>query len=288
MEAVEHADHRRLVGDREARRAVVAHDVAGADDGVQPARHGRVGRHIDHDLERDLHVLGADLDGRHASTTSLAPPSRMTRSLPCPSPSTHRERCVRQTPSTLYLHQFGPWRGTVTGPDGRAPSPGVARVVVAAQHATVRLIGRLAIQLISNAAGLDRCCGDPRWHVAQRRRAARRHRCIYTAVAVVALPMIQKQALRRSEALAGSSALVTSLLALVVTSLLTDGLRIRGFGTWVAATVHRVGRGAGRGRPPALAAGAPPAAPAPHGRALVAGAATMTANRGPRWRSRSR
>jgi putative membrane protein len=60
---------------------------------------------------------------------------------------------------------------------------------------------------------------------------------VFTGVALVALPMIQKQAIRRSEAIAGSSALLTSLVALVVTVLVTDGLRISGLGSWVAAMV---------------------------------------------------
>ena len=49
--------------------------------------------------------------------------------------------------------------------------------------------------------------------------------------------MLQKQALRRSEAIAGSSALLTTFVALVVTVWLSDGLRISGWSAWIATTV---------------------------------------------------
>src|SRR6188472_3375713 len=60
---------------------------------------------------------------------------------------------------------------------------------------------------------------------------------VFTVVSAIALPAIQKQAIRRSEALAGSSALVTCFIALVVTVWWSDGLRISGVSGWVLATI---------------------------------------------------
>jgi uncharacterized membrane protein YvlD (DUF360 family) len=60
---------------------------------------------------------------------------------------------------------------------------------------------------------------------------------IFTAVEAVAQPFVQKTAMKNSAALVGSSALIASLVALVVTSWLSDGLQISGALTWVLATV---------------------------------------------------
>jgi len=60
---------------------------------------------------------------------------------------------------------------------------------------------------------------------------------IFTALAVVIQPLITKMALKNAEALQGSSALITTLIALVLTALISDGLSIDGIGDWVLATV---------------------------------------------------
>ena len=60
---------------------------------------------------------------------------------------------------------------------------------------------------------------------------------LFTLVNVVALPLIQKQAITQSSALMGSTALVATLIALIVTVLVSDGLTIDGFTTWILATV---------------------------------------------------
>ena len=60
---------------------------------------------------------------------------------------------------------------------------------------------------------------------------------IYTGVAVLAEPLIRQMALKNAPALLGSSSLVATLVSLVVTSLVTDGLQISGGTTWVLATV---------------------------------------------------
>lgn len=60
---------------------------------------------------------------------------------------------------------------------------------------------------------------------------------IYTVVAVVIEPLVRQVAVKNAPAILGSSALVATLLSLVITSIITDGLRISGLTTWVLATV---------------------------------------------------
>jgi putative membrane protein len=64
-----------------------------------------------------------------------------------------------------------------------------------------------------------------------------------TAVALFALvsllvePLVRQAALRSAPALLGSTALVATLVSLVLTAWIGDGLRISGAATWVLATV---------------------------------------------------
>ena len=60
---------------------------------------------------------------------------------------------------------------------------------------------------------------------------------IFAAVDVIAQPLIIKIGLHYARALTGSSALISTLVGLVVTTIVSDGLRISGFTTWVMATV---------------------------------------------------
>ncbi len=60
---------------------------------------------------------------------------------------------------------------------------------------------------------------------------------IFTGVNVVAQPLIIKMAMQNASSLTGSSALISSFVALVVTAWLSDGLRISGTVTWLLATV---------------------------------------------------
>jgi putative membrane protein len=60
---------------------------------------------------------------------------------------------------------------------------------------------------------------------------------IFTVVQVVAGPMIRQTAVRHVQALLGGTALVVTFVGLLVTSLVSDGLRIEGVSTWVLATV---------------------------------------------------
>jgi putative membrane protein len=60
---------------------------------------------------------------------------------------------------------------------------------------------------------------------------------IFTVVQVVAGPMIRQAAVRHADVLLGSTALIVTFVGLLVTSLVSDGLRIDGVSTWVLATV---------------------------------------------------
>ena len=60
---------------------------------------------------------------------------------------------------------------------------------------------------------------------------------IFTGVAVLAEPLIRQMALKNVPALLGSSSLVATLVSLLVTALVSDGLQISGGTTWVLATV---------------------------------------------------
>ena len=60
---------------------------------------------------------------------------------------------------------------------------------------------------------------------------------IFTELTAVLQPLITKIAVQNAPALQGSSALVTTLAALVITDLVSDGLSISGAMTWVLATI---------------------------------------------------
>ncbi len=60
---------------------------------------------------------------------------------------------------------------------------------------------------------------------------------VFTAVHLLAQPALTLLGLQQVTALAGSSALIATLLALFVTNLVSDGLTIHGLSTWLLATV---------------------------------------------------
>ena len=60
---------------------------------------------------------------------------------------------------------------------------------------------------------------------------------VFTIAEVLFLPFFRQMALTRARALAGSTALVAALAALIVTDVLSDGLDIDGLSTWVVATL---------------------------------------------------
>jgi uncharacterized membrane protein YvlD (DUF360 family) len=60
---------------------------------------------------------------------------------------------------------------------------------------------------------------------------------IFTLVEVLAEPLLTRMALKSVPALRGSVALVATFIGLLVTTLITDGMEINGFSTWVLATI---------------------------------------------------
>jgi uncharacterized membrane protein YvlD (DUF360 family) len=60
---------------------------------------------------------------------------------------------------------------------------------------------------------------------------------IFTVVFALMTPFLASQLRRRRSAALGGVSLIATLVALIVTDLLSDGLSISGIGTWIAATV---------------------------------------------------
>ncbi|NGP06837.1 hypothetical protein G6038_15380 [Rhodococcus sp. 14C212] len=60
---------------------------------------------------------------------------------------------------------------------------------------------------------------------------------LFTVAAMLVDPLLRQLAVTKTPALLGSSALISTLVALIVTSLVSDGLQIRGVATWILATV---------------------------------------------------
>ena len=60
---------------------------------------------------------------------------------------------------------------------------------------------------------------------------------IFTVAEVLFLPFFRQMAMTKARALAGSTALVAALAALIVTDFVSDGLEIDGLSTWVVATL---------------------------------------------------
>jgi putative membrane protein len=100
----------------------------------------------------------------------------------------------------------------------------------------VRMLVSLAIHLAANAVGLavaaalldDMTIGVVSFIVAV---------AIFTIVEVIAQPLITSLAFKHAEYLRGGTALITTFVGLLITSVITDGLSITGISTWIAATV---------------------------------------------------
>jgi hypothetical protein len=60
---------------------------------------------------------------------------------------------------------------------------------------------------------------------------------LFALVGLLIEPLLRQVAVRNVPALLGSTALVATLVSLIVTALVSDGLRISGTLTWVLATV---------------------------------------------------
>jgi uncharacterized membrane protein YvlD (DUF360 family) len=100
----------------------------------------------------------------------------------------------------------------------------------------MRLILSIAMQLVANAIGLivaNALLEDFHLNASGFLIAVG----VFTLIAAIVQPMIRQAAMKNAQALLGSTALVVSLVALVVTTLITDGLSISGLTTWVLAAV---------------------------------------------------
>lgn len=60
---------------------------------------------------------------------------------------------------------------------------------------------------------------------------------VFAATTAVVQPFVMKVTLKHAQAFLGATALVTTFIGLLVTKLLTDGLTIRGFNTWLLGTL---------------------------------------------------
>jgi putative membrane protein len=60
---------------------------------------------------------------------------------------------------------------------------------------------------------------------------------IFTCADILFSPLINQIASTRAPVLLGSTSLVSTLIALILTTLISDGLSISGISTWIAATV---------------------------------------------------
>ncbi|GAA4715746.1 phage holin family protein [Nocardioides conyzicola] len=100
----------------------------------------------------------------------------------------------------------------------------------------IRLLVSFVIQLAANALGLlvadwvleDVEVSGTAFLVAV---------VIFTVVYAIAQPFLTQLALSKATALRGATALVATLIGLIITSLVSDGLSISGGLTWLEATV---------------------------------------------------
>jgi putative membrane protein len=100
----------------------------------------------------------------------------------------------------------------------------------------IRMLVSAALYLVANAVGLlvaNALLDDVSIDAAAFALAV----VIFTVVEVVVQPLVTQVAMRHSRALLGSSALIATLIGLVVTTLVSDGLSISGVVAWVLATV---------------------------------------------------
>jgi uncharacterized membrane protein YvlD (DUF360 family) len=100
----------------------------------------------------------------------------------------------------------------------------------------IRLLIRALLTLLANAAGLYIASllldgfkiSGPGYVTAV---------IIFTVTTMVLGPFVAMVALRNIPAIMGGIALVTTLVGLILTDLLTDGLSISGVDTWILATL---------------------------------------------------
>jgi uncharacterized membrane protein YvlD (DUF360 family) len=100
----------------------------------------------------------------------------------------------------------------------------------------IRLLVRTLIAFVSNAVGLivaaavlDGMSLDATGFIVAV--------AVFTVVFALMQPFLVASFRMAPGAVLGGVALIATLISLIVTELLTDGLSIRGVGTWIAATV---------------------------------------------------
>ena len=100
----------------------------------------------------------------------------------------------------------------------------------------IRMLISAAIRLLANAIGLfvaamvltDMTIDGVAFIIAV---------AIFTLVEVITDPLMTKIAVEKAPALRGGVALITTFVGLLITTLVSSGLQISGFTTWLAATV---------------------------------------------------
>jgi uncharacterized membrane protein YvlD (DUF360 family) len=100
----------------------------------------------------------------------------------------------------------------------------------------IRLIVRTAVAVAANAVGLIVAAAvldGMQLNVASFVLAV----IIFTIVFAVLTPFLAVQLRRFGNGAIGATALIATLVSLVITDLLSDGLSISGIGTWIAAAV---------------------------------------------------
>lgn len=98
----------------------------------------------------------------------------------------------------------------------------------------IRFLASVALHLLANASGLlIASLVLPGFHIEVLGFVV--SVLLFTAVEVLLGPFVLKMAVQYAPALRGGIALVTTFLGLLVTTWLTDGLRIEGITTWVLA-----------------------------------------------------
>jgi putative membrane protein len=100
----------------------------------------------------------------------------------------------------------------------------------------IRLLARMILELLANAVGLLVAT----WLLDGFSMSASAFAVvvvIYSVLKFVLDPLILKMSIQYVPALRGGIALVTTLVSLVITSALNDGLQIKGVDTWILATL---------------------------------------------------
>ena len=100
----------------------------------------------------------------------------------------------------------------------------------------IRLLARMTLELLANAVGLLVAA----WLLDGFSMTASAFVVvvvIYSVLKFVLDPLILKMSIQYVPALRGGIALVTTLVSLVITSLVNDGLQIKGVDTWILATL---------------------------------------------------